>query len=199
MSGLRNDVIAFLVATARVSRKPKALATLATLCLSLCAISCGTISTSQQTPSAGQAVKPAAEQGSKLTVDQVGDALTSYGKNTSNDNGQVVYSITVPRGKWNINVLINLSPNGNVIWMTNDLTPLPDGGKASAAALADLLKKNRDIGPMFFEVSDGSVAMTYPVPNHDLTEASFKATVEAFISTVVDNAQLWDPATIAAK
>jgi hypothetical protein len=158
----------------------------------------GPIAASQTKPGAVQQKQPAAQAGS-LSVAQLGDALTPFGKNTTTDNGKTNYSITVPRGKWKINVIISISPNGQVIWMTNSLSQVPDAGKVSSAALLNVLKKNRDIGPMFFEIWNGSLVMTYPVPNHDLTAASMKAIVDDFVSTVVDNAALWDPATLAGK
>jgi hypothetical protein len=142
---------------------------------------------------------PVAAQGGALSVAQLGDALTPYGKNTMTNNGQTSYSITVPSGNWKINVILSISPNGRVIWMTNSLSQVPDAGKVSSAALLNVLKKNRDIGPMFFEIWDGSLVMTYPVPNHDLNAASMKTIVDNFVSTVVANAALWDPATLAGK
>ncbi len=83
--------------------------------------------------------------------------------------------------------------------MTNSLSQVPDASKVSSAALLNVLKKNRDIGPMFFEIWDGSLVMTYPVPNHDLNAASMKTIVDDFVSTVVNNASLWDPATLGGK
>ncbi len=142
---------------------------------------------------------PVAAQCAALSVAQLGDALTPYGKNTMTNNGQTSYSITVPSGKWKINVILSISPNGRVIWMTNNLSEVPDAGKVSSAALLNVLKKNRDIGPMFFDIWDGSLMMTYPVPNHDLNAASMKTIVDNFVSTVVANAALWDPATLAGK
>jgi hypothetical protein len=142
---------------------------------------------------------PSAGLGGALSVAQLGDALTPYGKNTTTNNGQTSYSITVPSGKWKINVILSISPNGQVIWMTNSLTPVPDAGKVSSSALLNVLKKNRDIGPMFFEIWNGSLVMTYPVPNHDLNAAAMKSIVDDFVATVVNNATLWDPATLAAK
>jgi hypothetical protein len=142
-------------------------------------IAFGTSAVSQTKAGAGQAKPagaPSGAQGGGLSVAQLGDALTPYGKNTTTNNGQTSYSITVPSGKWKINVIISISPNGSVIWMTNSLTPVPDAGKVSPAAL-----------------------MTYPVPNHDLNAASVKTIVDDFVATVVNNATLWDPATLAAK
>jgi hypothetical protein len=161
------------------------------------AIAFGTNAASQTKAGAGQA-KPGA-QGGALSVAQLGDALTPYGKNTTTNNGQTSYSITVPSGKWKINVILSISPNGQVIWMTNSLTPVPDSGKVSPVALLNVLKKNRDIGPMFFEIWNGSLVMTYPVPNHDLNAAAMKTIVDDFVATVVNNATLWDPATLAGK
>jgi hypothetical protein len=154
---------------------------------------------SSRTEAAPAPQKQSAAQGGALTVAQLGDALTPFGKNTTTNNGQTSYSVTVPSGKWKINIIISISPNGSVIWMTNSLSPVPDAGKVSPAALLNVLKKNRDIGPMFFEIWNGSLVMTYPVPNHDLNAASVKTIVDDFVSTVVNNAALWDPATLAGK
>ena len=161
-------------------------------------IAFGTNAVSQTRAGAGQ-TKPAGGQSGALSVAQLGDALTPYGKNITTNNGQTSYSITVPSGKWKINVILSISPNGQVIWMTNSLTPVPDAGKVSPAALLNVLKKNRDIGPMFFEIWNGSLVMTYPVRNHDLNAAGMKTIVDDFVATVVNNASLWDPATLAAK
>jgi hypothetical protein len=161
-------------------------------------IAFGTNAVSQTKAGAGQA-KAAGGQSGALSVAQLGDALTPYGKNTTTNNGQTSYSITVPSGKWKINVILSISPNGAVIWMTNSLTPVPDAGKVSSAALLNVLKKNRDIGPMFFEIWNGSLVMTYPVPNHDLNAAGMKTIVDDFVATVVNNASLWDPATLGGK
>jgi len=138
-----------------------------------------------------------AAQGSSLTTEQLGNALSSYNKNTINDNGQVVYSITVPKGKWNLNFIVNLSPNGTVIWMTNGLTAMPD--KVSTDALLNVLKKNTDIGPMFFSIAHGSLRMNYPVANCNLTADSLKEKVEAMASTVVDVEPLWNADTLAGN
>ena len=138
--------------------------------------------------------------GATLTVDQLGSALDSYGKNVTNNNGQVTYSVTVTRGKWNINVLISMSPNGKMIWMTNDAAAMPD--KVSAEGLANVLKKNTDIGPSFFSITNGSLRLSHPVPNYELTPAAVHDEVEALVSMVVDTAPLWSPdalATPAAK
>ena len=134
--------------------------------------------------------------GSTLTVDQLGSALDSYGKNATNNNGQVTYSVTVTRGIWNINVLISMSPNGKMIWMTNDAAAMPD--KVSADGLANVLKKNSDIGPSFFSISNGSLRLSHPVPNYELTPAAVHDEVEALVTMVVDTAPLWSPDALAA-
>lgn len=174
----------------------------ATIVIGGLAIAFGPNAVSQTKQGASQTKAAGAQSGAPrgaLSVAQLGDALTPYGKNTTTNNGQTSYSITVPSGKWKINVILSISPNGQVIWMTNSLTPVPDAGKVSSAALLNVLKKNRDIGPMFFEIWDGSLVITYPVPNHDLNAASMKTIVDDFVATVVNNASLWDPATLGGK
>ncbi len=69
-------------------------------------IAFGAIAYSQTKPTTAPQQKAAASQGGALTVAQLGDALTPFGKNTSNNNGQTSYSISVPSGKWKINVIL---------------------------------------------------------------------------------------------
>lgn len=141
---------------------------------------------------AAQAMTTAAGQ---LTIDQIGQALDKYGKNTSTNNGQTTFSITVTRGKWNINLLISLSPNNSVIWITNDAADIPDTSKASPDALAKILEKNTDIGPMFFSIfgQNHTLRLSNPVPNHDMTADALQSQVEAVLNTVADTAPLWAP------
>jgi hypothetical protein len=150
----------------------------------------------QNTPAAPDA-QPAT--GATLTNDQLAQALASYGPNTSTTNGHTDYSITVTRGKWNINLIISLSPNGKVIWMFNSLTSMPDPTKVSAAALANVLAKNTEIGPMFFSIANGSLRLSYPVPNYELTTAGVHADVDALLSTILDTAPLWNPDALAGN
>lgn len=145
-------------------------------------------------PARAQTAAPA---GSALTIEQIGDALDKYGKNTITQNGHTDYSLNVQRGKWNMNVIVSVSPNGRVIWMTNSLVGAPDAGAASPAALLNLLKKNYEIGPMFFSIAHGSVRISNPVPNHDLTPDGVREQVDALVATVVDTEPLWNPSTLA--
>lgn len=133
---------------------------------------------------------PAHAQEGRLNIQQLGDALTSYGKNTVSNNGQTYYTVNFGHGGWHSNVVISLSPNGNIIWMTVDPAPLPGG--ASAAALTNLLKKNEEIGPMFFSINGNRLRLSYPVPNNGMNAGKVKAYVEAVVNTVVDTHDLWD-------
>jgi hypothetical protein len=139
------------------------------------------------------------EQGGKLTVEQLGDVLTSYGKNTSNVNGDVSYSINMTKGKYTVNVILSISPNGNVIWLMNNMAPMPEPARASAPALINLLKKNLELGPMFFEISNGRLSLTEPVANHDMTPELVKSYIERFCSTVLDTMPLWNQDALTAK
>jgi hypothetical protein len=162
-------------------------------------ITVGTIAILQTKRATSEPKSPASAQGGVLSVEQLGEILTPYGKYTTTENGRTAYSIIVPRDKWNINLIVSISANGEVIWMTNRLSQVPYAGKVSSAALLNVLRKNRDIGPMFFEIWDDSLVMSYPVPNHDLTPSSMKKIVDDFVTTVVNNAALWDPATLEGK
>jgi len=134
-----------------------------------------------------------------LTIEQIGQALDPYGKNTTTNNGHTEYSLTVTKGKWNINVIVSLSPNGHVIWMTNSLTAMPDAGKVSANALTNVLKKNTETGPIFFSIANGSLRISDPVPNYDLTAAGVRANVDDLVATVLDTESLWSPEALAGN
>ncbi len=128
-------------------------------------------------------------QGSRLTVQQLGDALTDYGKNTVTNNGQTYYSINCGHGNWKSSLLVSLSPNGNVIWMTID--PIKISDRASSAALAGLLKKNTDIGPTFFSINGEWLRLSSPVPNVNMNKEKVKAYVVDIVNTAVDTMPLW--------
>lgn len=139
---------------------------------------------------------PASAQG-RLTMQQLGDALTSYGKNTVNNNGHTYYTVMCGHGQWKSSVSVSLSPNGNVIWMAIEPAELPS--RTSPAALASLLKKNAEIGPMFFSLDGDWLRLSYPVPNNDMSEAKVKAYLEAVVNTAVDTEPLWDPKTLGGN
>jgi hypothetical protein len=137
---------------------------------------------------------PAANaQGGRLNTQQLGDALTSYGKNTVNNNGRTYYTVQCGHGQWKSNVTISLSPNGNVIWMAIEPAQMSD--RASAAELGGILKKNVEIGPMFFSLDGHWLRLSYPIPNNDMSDAKVKAYLEAVVNTAVDTMPLWDEKT----
>lgn len=138
-------------------------------------------------------------QSGRLSIQQLGDTLTSYRKNTVTDNGHTYYTVNCGNGNWKSRVVVSLSPNENVVWMTIDPSSLPDG-KISPQALANLLLKNEDIGPMFFSL-DGSrkVRLSYPVANSGLTEEKVKEYVKDLVDTAVNTMDLWDPSTLGGK
>ena len=179
MSYKNLDFVAFLQVAIRAWRNPLMLTLLAVV---------GTLS-----PGA------AAQHGGSLTVHQLGDALTSYNKNTVNNNGKIYYSVTATKGKLKMDVVLSLSPNGRVIWIASDITPMPAPGRTSIAAMLNLLKKNNEIGPMFFSVNGNSLRLSSPVPNFNQTSESVKEYLQAFVSTAMDSAALWDPGSLAGK
>jgi hypothetical protein len=150
----------------------------------------------QQGQSSAQFRTASIQQG-KLNIQQLGDALTSYGKNTVTNNGQTYYSVNCGKGQWKSSIIISLSPNGNVIWMTIDMTQLP--ARTSPAALESLLKKNLEIGPSFFAINGHSLRLSAPVPNNNLSASTVKAYVEDLVNTAVDTMPLWDQKTLGGN
>lgn len=138
----------------------------------------------------GFASTPANAQGGRLNIQQLGDALTAYGKNTVTNNGHTYYTVICGHGQWKSNVTISLSPNGNFIWMAIEPVQLPDS--ASAAALAGILKKNVEIGPMYFSIDGHWLRLSSPVPNSEMSQAKVKVYLEDLVNTAVDTMPLWD-------
>lgn len=131
-----------------------------------------------------------------LNIQQLGDALTSYGKNTVNDNGNTYYTVQCGHDSWKSSVAVSLSPNGNVIWLSLDLVELPS--KVSPTAMSNLLKKNTDLGPVFFSISGSWLRISSPLPNNNMSEAKLKAYLEQLVHLAVDNHDLWDMKTLEA-
>lgn len=137
-----------------------------------------------------------AQSTSRFNIQQIGNALTSYGKNTVNDNGQTYYTVVCGHDSWKSNVVVSLSPNSNVIWLQLDLVEVP--ARVSPTALAGLLKKNTDLGPVFFSINGNKLSVSSPVPNYDMSEARLKAYIEQLVNLAVNNHNLWDPKVLAA-
>jgi hypothetical protein len=137
------------------------------------------------------ATSPANAQQGGFSIQQLGDTLTSYGKNTVANNGQTYYTVACgQQGQWKSNIIISLSPNGKFIWMT--LEPSQMSGGAPASALASILKKNTDIGPMFFSLNGNALRLSYPIPNDDMSAGKIKAYMEALVDTAVSTRPLWE-------
>jgi hypothetical protein len=137
-----------------------------------------------------------AQSSSRFNIQQIGNALTSYGKNTVNDNGQIYYTVICGHDSWKSNVTVSLSPNSNIIWLQLDLVELP--AHASPAALANLLKKNADLGPLFFGINGNKINISSPLPNYDMSEGKLKGYLEQLVNTAVNNHNLWDPRILAS-
>lgn len=137
-----------------------------------------------------------AQSTGRLNIQQIGNALTAYGKNTINNNGQTYYTVSCEHLSWKSSVTISLSPNSNVIWMDLDLVEVP--AHVSPAALSNLLKKNTDLGPVFFTIHGNKLSISSPVPNYDMSERTLKEYLEQLVTLAVNNQNLWDSQVLAA-
>jgi hypothetical protein len=129
----------------------------------------------------------------RLTVDQVGEALTPLGKNSINDNGNQYFTINVKQGQTRLNVVVSLSPNGNIIWITCSVSKIPDPRRAAPEALAYLLAKNSEIGPIFFDIvpQQGMIQMSEPVANSGMTPELLRQYLGEFVETAQKTEPLW--------
>jgi len=137
-----------------------------------------------------------AQSTGRLNIQQIGNALTSYGKNTINNNGQIYYTVNCAHESWKSSVTISLSPNSSVIWMDLDLVEVP--AHVSPTALANLLKKNTDLGPVFFTIHGNRLSISSPVPNYDMSDRTLKEYLEQLVTLAVKNQNLWDPQVLGA-
>jgi len=145
---------------------------------------------------AGILASTAQAQSGGFNIQQVGDALASYGKNTVNDNGNTYYTVLCGHDSWKSSVVVSLSSNGNVIWLALDLVELPS--RVSPTAMSDLLKKNNELGPVFFSISGNWLRISSPLGNNNMSEAKLKGYLEQLVHLAVDNHNLWDPNTLEA-
>jgi hypothetical protein len=136
-----------------------------------------------------------AQSSGRFTIEQVGDALNSYGKNTVDNNGHVYYTVSCGHDSWKSSVVVSLSPNSSVIWLDLDLVEVP--ANLSPAAMANLLKKNSDLGPVFFAIANNWLRISMPLANNDMSEAKLKANLERLVHVAVDNHDAWDPNVLA--
>jgi len=137
-------------------------------------------------------------QSGHMNIQQIGDALNSYGKNTVNNNGHTYYTVNCGNGNWKSHVFVSLSPSENVVWMTVDTSSIPDA-KISPQALANLLSKNEDMGPIYFSFSGRTIRLSYPVPNTGLTDEKVKGYLKDLVNTAVKTMDLWDPSALTQK
>lgn len=135
-------------------------------------------------------------QSARFNAQQIGDALTSYGKNTVNNNGHIYYTVVCGHDSWKSSVTVSLSPNSAVIWMDLDLVEVPS--RVSPAALANLLRKNADLGPVFFSINNNWLRVSLPLPNSEMSESKLKANLEHLVNLAVDNHDVWDPRVLAS-
>jgi hypothetical protein len=201
MRSRKSDVVAAVEGEASSLRRMRwMMAVVVTLALGLGLAMILPAGAGAQDPYATKPQAPAARTnggGGSLTVDQLGAALDSFNKNTIDDNGNKYYTVTANKGNVKFDVLISLSPNGHVIWITSDVTPMPAG--ASANAMINLLKKNNDIGPLFFSINGKYLRISSPVPNFNLNADAVKSDLMDLVNTAVDSESLWNSGALGGR
>ena len=103
--------------------------------------------------------------------------------------GKEKYAVTVQRGGLNVPVALELSPNGNFIWLTVNLG-MAKGD--NAAYNYNLLKKNADIQPyQFYITKSDKLMMGFPMANQGVTNASLKDRLDGIVDKVVETKTDW--------
>lgn len=170
----------------RVFRKPA-------MYVAAFALSAGSVSVlhADEIGSAPSHAAPAVQPG--MTLEQIGQALDKYGKNTITTNGVTYYDLNIKRGDWNFKVFVELSHNGQIVYISAPLADIPDPSKASPVALANLLQKNSQLGTMFFELAgkNHKLDLDLPMPAAGLTPEMLQDAVEQMLATIEKTHELW--------
>lgn len=137
----------------------------------------------------------------RLSDEQLGAALAQLGYNpqpVQTTTGSTSYTMKIERGDWKFSVFIGLSPDKTNVWMTQNLSKLPQGN-VSAAALLKVLQWNSTTTAMFsFNAESNQLTLAKPFANRDLGPNELRTYVENFIKTIQDTESLWSEKALAA-
>jgi hypothetical protein len=106
------------------------------------------------------------------------------------DPGKEKWEITVKRTDFTVPVALEISPSRNFIWLTCFLGDAPAESSSKNAAM---LKRNAQIQPTMFYVSDkGSLMLGVAAENRALSAAILKRHLDKLVDDVVATSSLWN-------
>lgn len=128
----------------------------------------------------------------QITRMQLREKLVQLGydvKDLVKDAGKEKFSVTLTKEGLDIPIAVEISGNAKYIWLTVNLGNPPSQLEAMNNTL---LKKNADIQPSFFYVTEaGKLMMGLPLNNLGITNAFLRDRMESIAGNVVSTRSLW--------
>lgn len=128
----------------------------------------------------------------QITRSQLREKLVQLGyevKDLVKDAGKEKFSITLNKEGLDIPVAAEISGNTKYIWLTVNLGNPPSQLEAMNNTL---LKKNAEIQPSFFYVTEaGKLMMGLPLNNLGITNAFLRDRIESIAGNVASTRSLW--------
>lgn len=128
----------------------------------------------------------------QITRAQLRDKLVQLGyevKDLVKDAGKEKFSVTLTKEGLDIPIAVEISGNTKYIWLTVNLGNPPTQLEAMNNTL---LKKNADIQPSFFYITEGGkLMMGLPLNNLGITNAFLRDRMESIAGNVVSTRSLW--------
>lgn len=128
----------------------------------------------------------------KLTRVQLRAMLVQLGyevKDIVKEEGKEKYEVKLTKNGLDIPTGIEISPSGNIIWLTVNL----GAPKAETSAINyALLKQNSKIQPcQFYATESGRLMMGLPIENRGVSNALLREKVESITSRVGETKDIW--------
>lgn len=121
----------------------------------------------------------------KTILEQLGYQVTDL----ETAEGKEKYSVTVSQDDLNIPIGVEMSSNGNYIWLTCNLGAAPT--EASPKCFA-LLKQNGKVQPCQFYITEsGKLMMGLPVENKEVSNAVIRQKIESIAKQVGSSKSVW--------
>jgi len=131
-----------------------------------------------------------------LNIAELGKALENLGYAVEpiidKDGKTTAYKATFEANGWNYTLIIEISPNGQFIWVTAPLEQVNPGSIASEQ-LMKILAANARIEPAFFVIDEQShiLMMQMPISNKNVTQATLRQWINYFCKSVRDTKDVW--------
>jgi hypothetical protein len=114
-------------------------------------------------------------------------------KPINSEPGKEKFEVVMKTTELTVPVGVEISPSGNIIWLTVNVGAAPAGDKATAARFADLLRSNAKTQPSFFYITTNNLLMfAVPVENRAVAPAVLKRWMDKLAEDTQKTRSLWE-------